>query len=268
MCKLVVANKKEGENKPLREFLRAQLPLMNAEKDGAGCLIVGKDGKARVMRSFAYEEVYKFLGNNLDDAVLFGLHTRTATAGSISEDNIHFFGKDGRYMAHNGIVEGYAPMGFAPTASRQTPLHSWKNCQGCLTAKRGYCRRHERDLVDWYDGYRPPQSGKSDTLQFLEGLPPELSEQTLAEYAASKRFWGFGFLYDENTATPYLLIKKPVKVVRGHGFSCFLSFPPAPIATKRSASVCGVQCEREQITPLKVLDACEGIYRLYGDVAN
>ena len=105
MCKLAVfVSGPDGRNKDVRELIAYQYGDFLQEKDGMGMLAIvnGKVIRERSLKN--YKDVFTKAMELYPTASLLALHSRTATVGAVSEENVHFFEHKGMYFAHNGYV--------------------------------------------------------------------------------------------------------------------------------------------------------------------
>lgn len=109
MCKLIVGLKKPGDNPAVSGLLEANSHTLYSQPDGMGSLTFSKEGKLQTFKHLTnYDLVMDKTIDKLKDSILFGIHSRIATTGSVKEDNIHFFRKGNAFMAHNGIVNDFS----------------------------------------------------------------------------------------------------------------------------------------------------------------
>jgi predicted glutamine amidotransferase len=239
MCKLITIIKQGSKNRTLNALIEMQFNALQQEPHGAGCLLIDKHGNVKVKRSFNYSHVFNYFLRHLDRAVIASIHTRLATMGSITHENIHFFRHRNKFMAHNGIVGQ-----FASTYYEYPSPYLW------------YSPSLEDQETDV----------KSDSRHFLESLPDDADNKTITQAVKDKKLSGFGFIYDTTRKTAHVLIQKKVALIHEKRFACFFSFSPTLTRIHHSINaVLGIPyttptaVKRFKRKPMKVI---EGIYEI------
>lgn len=185
MCKLIVGTNK-GDGKELKRVLEMQKDDLYKEADGIGAFILTKSGKLLVWRSFDdYNSVFDQFIENISQARLFSIHTRTGTSGETALINVHFFEANGYLLAHNGFA---------------TKL-SFGNY-------KAYTKAGE----------------KCDSYRLVEKLPRPLNMFNLNDTLKENGFSGACFVYDKRTKDAYYVVKKKCEAVTGKDFDVFCSY--------------------------------------------
>lgn len=111
MCKLIIATKKRGPCPQLEDCISSQYSDLFGEPHGFGSLVLGRTPKTfTALPKDGYAHAFVSTLEALDTARLAIIHTRTATQGKPTAENIHVARSDrGRTIAHNGIVSGFSP---------------------------------------------------------------------------------------------------------------------------------------------------------------
>lgn len=103
MCKLMLGINFE-ESKVSPNLFVVNKSVFESEKDGT-VVFDWKDFKNPKSKAFkSTSEAIDYMALQSQSKGLFGVHTRTATSGLLTEDNLHFWIKSGYSFAHNGLV--------------------------------------------------------------------------------------------------------------------------------------------------------------------
>lgn len=306
MCKLMlgIATTPEGQ-KTMRDIMALYRRAMKEEKDGIALAWQEADGikSLRRLSLSAYDEVMDKIRDLKSNFI--ALHSRTATIGALSLDNVHFFDNGYWTMAHNGTLSALRG-GSEGTTTGAYPAHSpycvcllcaakkkappenelsdiqlanaeTFDCDGCLNAKRGVCKRHKDDAraltlddLDTYNGsslgFSASRTGKSDSLRFLETLPQDLTPKDLEKKADAASFWGIAILASLDGKRKILINKKEqARIHIGDGFTIVYSFEPSKKATIQKwgyAHGLPYLSENEEPIPGRVFPLAGGAYEI------
>src|SRR3990167_505969 len=233
MCKLLVGVNNKPGNPEFEKYIEAHQLEMYSEKNGCAALVVGFDNKIKVFRSLHdYDEVYRNVFEHIANSKLVSIHTRTATSGGVNEKNVHFFGSEGYYFAHNGFVRKYhsgVSLGFGRTLWKSDEPSTFldtdgSDCRGCWSSKAGVCKKHKRE---GFAESKKDSDEACDSLQFLINMPKPVTPVKINKEIADKDFTGLGFLIGEKKQDAYLLIKKDTRVQTDkETFAIYTSFTP------------------------------------------
>lgn len=208
MCKLLVGiNFDKKKNKIVPEIIRAQLDQFDREVDGVACLIV-RGSEAEVKKEVdEYDDVYSYLLKNAEKADLFGLHTRTATQGLVSQDNCHFYQRGQYIFAHNGFVGGFSSQytNYAPYNQQKTM--GFGNMNKSIFETDYEMEQYDKKMID-----QAEKKEKSDSLMFLEKIPKNVSLKELEALAEQYSFKGVSCLYDKKRKKMFLLNTRDIEV--------------------------------------------------------
>ena len=210
MCKLITISKKSNQNDNLiKKIIVSQIDDIFLERDGIGSLTINSDTKAvSVDRSLTdYKGVMARFINAIPKSCILSLHSRTCTAGSKSEKNVHFFNKKHLYLAHNGVVSDWQSEHFSLGLNAKSESDYWKTYPDMYgdydipafrpsyqqRLKTTYDKTLNDKLIEQHD--KAKISDKSDTLKFLESLPLKINEHKLEE-KMDKGFMGVATLID------------------------------------------------------------------------
>src|SRR5258708_2924623 len=306
MCKLITITKTKGENQKAETLVRLQFKGLRTQPDGCAGLNISFDNKVKVYREIKdYDKVFEDVIKELPDRRLVFIHTRIGNSGLKNLDNVHFFKPNDWYFAHNGFAEKYGSHGFHSKWNRQISLddviavddrmvtltddvpglggamNRMINCQGCATAKRGFCRTHAhlieqiRELEQAKEAsVKPKKASKSadkdrycDSYQFVDNLPKKMNPDTIIEHMAESKFNGMGLLINKNGKDMYMLVAKTCYAVTDHeSYAGFFSYDPDLKASiETSDDLCGIKVEGKKITIAveeKRVEIVKGVYNL------
>ncbi|MDE2016049.1 MAG: class II glutamine amidotransferase [Patescibacteria group bacterium] len=269
MCKLIVGVKTKGENKKFRDIIAAQYSDLAKERDGMAA-VVRVDNETKVWRELRdYHGVAKKVEEDMAQAVLVSLHTRTGTTGSVSEKNTHYFEHDGYVFAHNGWINKYHgnAMAYERYNAKETDfelifdgkteaksytdcVNVIASCTGCDSAKKGYCKRHQREgrIVKEMEGaaefygegdkmegigfkFESGTSAKdkediTDSERFFRAIPKPFTLEQLEEAVKADEFYGIASIVELSTGRTWLIVNKDAYVIAGDGWAIFTSYEP------------------------------------------
>lgn len=153
-----------------------------------------------------------------------------------------------------------------------------EDCDGCITANKGWCKRHKyiaarrEDILREF-GFderggnisREPPQLLCDSLRFLQNLPAAITEKSLMREMTSKDFSGMALLYDVEKKLPFIMLrnKSMVLLTNKKDFALFYSFQPNRIyAQREKINLFGIEFEAEG--EQKVLEVFENTLRSDG----
>jgi len=217
----------QGDSKELKRVIEMQKDTLYKEPDGLVAFILTKTDKILVWRSFDdYNEVFEKFIQELPNAKLFSIHSRTGTSGEDSLVNVHFFKENGYLLAHNGFASKH-------------------NAYGSKWAKPGE---------------------KCDSFKMLATIPRPLDVIILNATLKEAGFSGACFLFDKKTKDAYYAVKKKCSAVVGSNFSMFCSYTIDEIVDQEYyTTVNGVKVfhEKKEIElGYEPKEVYEGIYKL------
>lgn len=157
MCKLVTVVKENNDNvKKIENILRAQESKLMGEKDGISAITVDGDGKVRRRRSLKdYRGIIDWACAHIDKSKLISIHTRTATTGSVTKNNTHFYEDGGYFLAHNGFVSEYATSyysGYGKYAGRNKKAR-YNKSQNHLGKKKNKNEDEDEEIEELVNDY-------------------------------------------------------------------------------------------------------------------
>lgn len=197
MCKLAVIFNRGDEQ--FIDLVRTQYDSLKDQKDGCGGLVVTNDGEEHVFKSLDdYDSVFDAIDNLLPNAKLVVMHTRIATVGKKTIENIHLFDNPNYWFAHNGHVSKWSNWGKPTTYysgwyskdkkdkvatdkdKRLLQLETiFDKCHSCYYMRDQYCDNHKK-LGDEYKGLVLGSYGYDDEGIELPGqlaLPPSTEKK-------------------------------------------------------------------------------------------
>lgn len=108
MCNLAIILQKDPGNEEAKRIMAGQFKGMATQPDGIASLVMSdKVAVDRAMAVTEYPGVFSRAISAMDHSRLVSVHTRIASVGNVSDENVHFFEHNGRYLAHNGHVSAY-----------------------------------------------------------------------------------------------------------------------------------------------------------------
>lgn len=241
MCKLLVVKIENNDTEEVEKLLLAQKETMSMEKHGIAALIVLKDNTVIIERDYNdYERVFSVAFENIKNAKLISLHSRTSTGGSYGLHNTHFFEHNGLAFAHNGYVGKFSDKSY----------NGWSHEPKDKKGKTEY-----KDC---------------DSLQLLKHFPETQAERSNMEILNSlveTDFNGAGFLINiENPDENYLMCYKKMYAVKKDDYTAFFSYDPDTTYQLNKKEIwAGVQVVIEGEKEKLVLDdkeIFEGIYNI------
>lgn len=234
MCKLLIGVNSMPNNEDFEKYIEGQEDELRDQKDGIGALVITFDGEVKIFRNYDnYDEVFRNVYENIANAKLISIHTRTGTSGTKDIRNCHFFESDNYAFAHNGFVLKYHNRWstFYDSKTRRLwdrvgddgPLY----CSGCESSKKGICKTHDKgsETTD----VKGNKSDMCDSYQFIQNIKKPLTIEILKKEIDEKDFNGFGVVIDTKTKKVFLLIKKDVKLQVNDSscvFGIFYSYMP------------------------------------------
>jgi len=197
MCKLLVVKIENNDTDKVEKLLLAQKETMAREKHGMAALIVLKDDTVIIERDYIdYDRVFSVALENVKNAKLISLHSRTSTGGSYGLHNTHFFSHKGLAFAHNGFVGKFSSKSY----------NSWE-----FEPKDKNGKKEIKDC---------------DSLQLLKHFPEEQSKRSNMEILnllVEKEFSGAGFLINiDNPYENYLMCYKKMYAVKKDDYAHLL----------------------------------------------
>jgi len=124
MCKLLIGVQ-TAPNHAMSKLIALQEAQLVREPHGISSYVNAAAGTQvfRSLKDYAgvLAQTYEQIDQCRERPFIVSLHTRTASTGTVSEENVHFFEYDGYLLAHNGFVSAYGAYG----SYRQTGF-GWK----------------------------------------------------------------------------------------------------------------------------------------------
>lgn len=304
-----------GGKDMLEKIISANKKGIESQRDGIGGLLVNDGNEVIVERDLLdYKRVFDFVGNGLQGCKLFGLHSRQATTGEITEQNIHF-GKVGNLIfAHNGWVESFGNWGnyrgYEYYANRSdygyyNPFYGKKkekqearlgrlyeilgDCGACAVLQgKGElaCKKHKKDAeelqrleiklnsetMDQQDelgfNYQDRQEmlgdkeadKKTDSQQFIEKLPKNLTREAIMKAMGEYRFTGVAFILDEKKKEFWIFSTREIDFQSDFkSYAVFFSFTPAKRIYEMQKFL-GLDFPREKPNKIESFTITQGVY--------
>lgn len=109
MCNLAISIQRKPGNKEARKLIQGQYSKVSTQEDGIATLTfnAGKVATDRKLAKADYSDTFHKAVDAMKLSKLVAIHTRIASVGNVSDENVHFFEHNGRYFAHNGHVNKY-----------------------------------------------------------------------------------------------------------------------------------------------------------------
>lgn len=300
MCKLIIVTKKKGYSHGVDACVGSQYGTIYNEPHGYGALALA-NGKASQFVALArdkYAGQYVDTINALRESTFAMIHSRYATTGAQTEDNIHSKEQDrGRHIAHNGIVskfsgwsgyQGVSGGKLTPAkqidnisinkAKKQIRKYSYaiEQCEVC-DGMEWPCAQHMNDaiahdfLVETVASRQSVQSKlalnepaqripqeKTDSFQFLQALPDTLNADVLAKAMKTYGFSGIACIYDSITCKAWLLATRTVYAHTDGDYAVMYSFMPTD--PRETLEVAGIPMVASKPTTLAEIGA--GVYEI------
>lgn len=239
MCKLIVGIK--NSNEQLEKIVKTILIQRNdlyKEPHGMGAFILDANNKVTTCRDFEdYDRVFSWFFKNLAKAKVFGLHTRTATDGTVNNDNVHYFKHRKAYFAHNGIVsecssygsyEKTTNSGWGKTTEmdyddytrgygKEALEEDWDDLADTMNKKdREYWEEQERkaaeEIIESEFKKEKKKSSKSDSYKFLNKMTLPADVYTISDDMDMLEFNGVAHLVLPEENRMYLMATRRVHV--------------------------------------------------------
>lgn len=249
MCKVLLGINTKHNNETFNSLILSQKEALNSQKDGIGALVVNGSTHERFKALRDYEAVYDDILPLLPTANIVGLHSRQATTGAVTRENIHFFKHKNWVFAHNGYVlklctssYGYGypyktqyeftspkGIGFTFEDEEDTHANAGEYCQKCKSIGI-LCQAHWEQAVKDYGGHKLTKkerkqarkaakrkqqefADKSDSFLFLTKLTAQ-DVNTQAIEAAMKQweFTGVAFLYNVDSQKLFTLSDRNIEM--------------------------------------------------------
>ncbi len=182
MCKLIVGIKQDNsELETIKKAVSIQRDDLYKEKDGMAAFILDKDNNITTCKDLDdYDKVLRWFYKNLPIAKVFGLHTRTATDGTVTEDNIHYFKHRKVYFAHNGIISECS----TPYSSKYNANYQSKY----IDDSAGFVNSYKKDNVIDYSSFEGRNGGLFDDDDLPEGCE-NWTEKEWRDYYSTQDEW-------------------------------------------------------------------------------
>lgn len=289
MCSLTLAVASEP-SRLLKNVLQAQEEEFYNNQHGIGVLWIDKKNQKTIKRRLEVKDYGKLLNEThkkLPELKAVGIHTRTATEGVIAEMNVHFFGRQGVYFAHNGIAKKNwwtkwntnKPQNNDRLVELDLALESGyrQGCKDCFALQEA-CFLHLIKEVKRNPGTYPilrkelSNTGtiltgnqitqqKSDSWEWFKTLKVPIEADDLLTKIETGGFSGKGVLYDSNQQLIYWFSTEDSHMITDKKrFVSFHSYLPT-ILTYKSENIFGLRVQLSKaMRGIKKLTLSAGSY--------
>ena len=223
MCKLTLAIKaNNSQDKLIEKVIRAQETRISEEPHGISALIVRYDNKIEVKKELNdYQNVFQWVYDNIKKAKVISIHSRQATDGSISEENLHFNEIDKCFIAHNGIVGKYSGYGYLGEGSRfGVKNDNWNPVGKTISVFDGEAEKEFADEQTQIEGQEiakevneeleDEEQDTSDSYKFLLNIPKPITKDVIRKEIAKTRFNGVATIIDSQAKKLFLFSTRDI----------------------------------------------------------